>query len=181
MLQNKNVATLTLGGIMIALSQVLSYIKIWQMPQGGAVTIGSMVPLLIFVLIAKPRAAFIASFAYGFLQLAIGGEFLLNPASGLLDYILAYGILGVATFFPKNLTGAMIGSTVAILLRYVCHVLSGYFIFYMYAPDNVSPFYYALTYNSFLLVELVITLVILPILYKPTMNYFKKHMEVARP
>lgn len=177
MLENKSATTLTLGGIMIALSQVLSYVRIWQMPQGGVVTIGSMVPLLIFVLLAKPKAAFIASFAFGFLQFAIGGDFLLNPASIILDYILAFGILGVATFFPKNTVGAMVGSTLAILLRYVCHVLSGYFIFYMYAPEGVSPLYYSITYNSFLMVELAITLVFLAILYKPIVGYFKNRLN----
>lgn len=175
-MKNRGAMTLTLGGILIALSQVLSYIKIWQMPQGGAVTIGSMVPILIFVLIAKPGPAFIATFAYGFLQFAIGGDFLLNPASIFLDYILAFGILGIATFFPKNLPGALIGSALAILARYACHVLSGVLIFYMYAPEGVSPLVYSLVYNTFLLVELAITIVILAVLYKPVVKNFEKRL-----
>ncbi|MFB5084621.1 energy-coupled thiamine transporter ThiT, partial [Symbiobacterium thermophilum] len=33
--------------MMIAAAVALSYVKVWEMPQGGSVTLGSMVPILL--------------------------------------------------------------------------------------------------------------------------------------
>ncbi|HAZ36269.1 MAG TPA: energy-coupled thiamine transporter ThiT, partial [Clostridiaceae bacterium] len=39
---------LTYGSICIALSFVLSYIRFFKMPQGGSITAGSMLPVMLF-------------------------------------------------------------------------------------------------------------------------------------
>ncbi|RVU54728.1 energy-coupled thiamine transporter ThiT [Anaerosphaera multitolerans] len=165
-----NTKMITEAGAMIALAQVLSYIKLFQLPQGGSITFGSMVPIILFASYWGGKYGLIAAFTYGFMQFIFGG-FVLNPMSILLDYILAFGILGIVGFFPKTLKGVLTGSTIAIIFRFLCHFLSGWLIFWFYAPDNIAPWLYSLQYNSFVLVELIITLVIITTIYKPYMNF----------
>ena len=83
------------GGVCIALSYVLSLIKLFEMPQGGAVTPASMLPLLFFCLCFGAKKGFCATFGYSLLQL-IGGYFM-HPVQVLLDYTIAFTILGVAS------------------------------------------------------------------------------------
>ncbi|EFI41564.1 MULTISPECIES: energy-coupled thiamine transporter ThiT [Peptoniphilus] len=172
-MRNEKSKMLAEAGVMIALSQILSYVKVFQMPQGGSITIASMVPIIFFSLIWGGKKGILASVTYGILQFALGGEGILNPLSILLDYLLAFGVLGVAGFFPKNITGAITGTSVAVLLRYFFHFLSGWLVFYMYAPEGVAPWIYSLSYNSYMLVELVISVVVITIIYKPLINKLK--------
>ena len=157
---------LTQAGVMIALSQILSYVKFFQMPQGGSVTAASMVPVIFFSLVWGGKYGLMACTTYGLLQFALGGEAMLNPLSILLDYILAFGLLGVAGFFSKDLKNALFGTALAVLLRYLCHFLSGWIVFGEYAPPGQAPWLYSLIYNSYMLVELVITVIVIEILYQ---------------
>ena len=157
---------LTQAGVMIALSQILSYVKFFQMPQGGSVTAASMVPVIFFSLVWGGKYGLMACTTYGLLQFALGGEAMLNPLSILLDYILAFGLLGVAGFFNKDLKNALFGTGLAVLLRYLCHFLSGWIVFGEYAPPGQAPWLYSLIYNSYMLVELVITVIVIEILYQ---------------
>ena len=43
-----NARTVAFGAISIALSLVLSCIRLYRMPQGGSVTLGSMLPIMLF-------------------------------------------------------------------------------------------------------------------------------------
>ena len=155
------------------MSQILSYVKFFQMPQGGSVTAASMAPVIIFSLIWGGKYGLLACTTYGFLQFAFGGEATLSIWSILLDYILAFGLLGIAGFFNKDLKSALFGTTLAMLLRYLCHFLSGWLIFYMYAPEGQAPWLYSLIYNAFMIPEIIITLPIVAILYK---RVIEKHL-----
>ena len=64
-----NTRTLTYGSICIALSFILSYIKFYHWPQGGSITAGSMLPLIIFAFIFGPVPGILAGMVYGMLQL----------------------------------------------------------------------------------------------------------------
>lgn len=48
--ERKNVRFLTESGIMLSLAMILSFIKIFDAPFGGAVTAGSMIPIIIIAL-----------------------------------------------------------------------------------------------------------------------------------
>ncbi|MDO5040602.1 MAG: energy-coupled thiamine transporter ThiT [Peptoniphilus sp.] len=156
---------LTQAGIMIALSQILSYVKFFEMPQGGSVTVASMVPVIFYSLLWGPKYGLLACTVYGFLQLILGGE-VYHTMSIFLDYIFAFGLLGIAGFFNKDFKSAMLGSTLAMLLRYLMHFISGVTLFYMYAPEGQPVWLYSLLYNSFMVVEIAISLPVLAFLYK---------------
>ena len=85
------------GAIMVAAGTALSFIKLFELPQGGSVGIG-MLPLLFYCVRWGWKEGLLASFAYGLLQLIFDGAYAWGWTSMLLDYILAYGVLGFAGF-----------------------------------------------------------------------------------
>jgi thiamine transporter len=143
--------------VVIALSTVLSYIKIYHLPQGGSITAGSMVPLLWLSLRRGAKIGLFASIVYGIVQLLIE-PFVYHPVQVLLDYPIAFGALGLAGFFKRY---PLIGVAVGILGRFVSHLLSGVIFFANYAPVGMSPIVYSAIYNgSYLIGELVVSAVL---------------------
>lgn len=160
---------ITEAGIMIAAAQILSYVKIFEAPYGGSVTAGSMIPIILFSLRWGTKSGLLAGTAYGILQFLLGGAiYSYHIVSILFDYVVAFGLLGLAGLFRNSVKGVFLGASLGILGRFLCHVISGVVVWASYAPEGMNPLYYSLVYNgSYLLPELVITLVIVGILYKP--------------
>ena len=147
--------------VFVALASVLSYIKIFELPQGGSVTAASMVPILWLALRRRPKVGLFAAVIYGLVQLALG-PYIVHPAQLLLDYPLAFGALGLAGFFQKR---PYIGVTFGIAGRFVAHFVSGIIFFAIWAPEGMHPAVYSAMYNGgYLLVELVITIYIVYLL-----------------
>lgn len=169
---------LTEAGIMIAAAQILSYIKIFEAPYGGSVTAGSMIPIIIFSLRWGLKQGLLAGTAYGILQFLLGGTiFSLHIISVLFDYVVAFGLLGLAGIFRSSLKGVLMGTCLGILGRFICHVISGVFVWASYAPAGMNPLFYSIVYNgSYLLPELAITLIIVGILYKPLIKNLLKRV-----
>lgn len=91
------------AALSIALAFVLSYIKIWRMPNSGSVTLASMLPLMLFAASYGVGPGLLAGAAYGMLQYLQGGWFV-HPIQFLLDYPLAFALIGLAglyRFLPK--------------------------------------------------------------------------------
>ena len=110
----------------LALSFVLSYIRFFRMAGGGAVTPGSMLPVMLFGAAYGLVPGLLVGFAYSLLQIVQGAE-----AAGfmglLLDYILAFTALGL-TGLAKNWNktwGLYVAMVIALVGRLVCSVLSG--------------------------------------------------------
>ncbi|WP_125153382.1 energy-coupled thiamine transporter ThiT [Clostridium rectalis] len=131
-------------GIMLALATVLKLCRIYHFPQGGSVTIGSMVPILLMSLLYGPEIGFLTGGLFGIITL-IMDPYILHPAQVLFDYPLPFLSLGIAGYFKKN---KLLGCGVAIFSRYICHVISGVIFFGSYAPKGTSPLIYSLTVNT---------------------------------
>lgn len=159
-MKKHNLTALIEAGTMTALSYILNLIVLFQMPQGGSVSAGSMVPLIILGVRRGPFWGIWAGAASGLLQFILGKQFSLHPLSILLDYILAYAVIGIVGFFGKNKVNISLGIGLAVFLRFVSHVLSGAIVFYEYAGTQ-NPWIYSIIYNgTFLLPEFIITLVL---------------------
>jgi thiamine transporter len=153
---------------MIALAYLLSLIKLWQMPQGGSITAGSMIPILVFAYRWGPKNGVLAGLVYGTLQFILGPKWSFHPVSILFDYSIAFAWLGLVGIFGKGVVQSILGITLGVFLRFASHVLSGVVVFASYAPEGVSPIWYSITYNGpFLAVELAISIVIMVLLFKP--------------
>jgi len=148
--------------VFVALATVLSYIKFFDLPQGGSVTAASMVPIIWLALRRGPKVGLFAATVYGVVQLALGPEGIYYPAQVLLDYPIAFGLLGLAGFFQKR---PFLGVNIGIIGRFLAHFLSGIIFFASYAPEGMHPAIYSAVYNgSYLLPELAISIYIVYLL-----------------
>ncbi|MGI6003904.1 MAG: energy-coupled thiamine transporter ThiT [Christensenellales bacterium] len=138
-----NTRMLAYAAICIAIGFVLSCIRLYRMPQGGSVTPGSMFPVMLFSWAFGPTAGITASVAYGLLQL-LQDFYAMHPVSLIMDYVLAFGMLGLTGFFKKNLT---LGIFVAGVGRWLWHFLSGFIFFAEYAWEGWNPVPYSAVYN----------------------------------
>lgn len=140
--------------IFVSLATVLSLVIVYTMPQGGAITLASMVPILWLALRRGSIVGVTAGVLYGIIQFIIL-PYAIDPVQVLLDYPLAFGVLGLAGFFSKL---PVAGAAVGISLRFVMHFVAGAVYWApIYAP-NIDPIVYSSVYNgSYLLPELLIS------------------------
>ena len=173
------------GAIAIAMSFALSYAKFLSLPQGGSVTFASLLPLMIYCAMFGTRRGVMVCLIYGFLQ-ALQDTFIVHPLQFMLDYPLAFGMIAASGIFfertplKKNkLAAFIVGATIAVVLRYVCHVCSGVFAFAAWAQIDVygSVVAYSFAYNSFTLVDLAIDLAAgILLMLSPS---FRRQMDIA--
>lgn len=179
-MQSKRTRILVEGAVMLALATALSYIRIYKLPWGGSITLFSMLPIVLFSIRRGLKAGLAVSFLFSLIQFFQGiGDGLfgwgLTPfmliACILLDYIIAFTVLGLGGLFRKKKTAGWIGGIViAISLRFVMHFLSGVVIWESFGElwegfSTDSTVLYSLLYNgSYMLPELVITTVVAVIL-----------------
>lgn len=150
----------------MALAFITSYLKLFNMPWGGSVTLCSM---LFIVLVANwygPKTGVLVGLAYGILQF-IQEPYVLSFFQVCCDYILAFAALGIAGFFAKSKHGLLKGYIAAVIARGAFHALGGYLYWMDYMPDNFPKALtsvYPIVYNySYLLVEGIITVIIISI------------------
>ncbi len=155
------------GAIAIALSFALSYVRFFKMPQGGSVTFASLLPLMIYCCMFGTRRGIIVCLIYGTLQ-AIQDPWIIHPMQFLLDYTLAFGLIGVSGIFVekqvfkgKKIPEFLLGGIIAVILRFACHVFSGVFAFADMADLETysSVWAYSTAYNSFAFMDMAISLV----------------------
>lgn len=164
------------SAMLIALAAVLSLIKIWQMPLGGSVTLLSMLPIVVISIRYGIKQGFFCSFLYSLVQIAFGLPELMAWGMTVqiwvgclvFDYVLAYGILGIAGIFRKKGTaGICMGIIIALVLRMVSHFISGTIFFDEWCPEGWNIYLYSLAYNgAYMLPEAVFTTVASVIIFK---------------
>lgn len=138
------------AAICVAMSFILSCIKLYEMPQGGSITPASLLPLVLYMVAFGPGRGLVVGFAYGLLQL-LQGAYVIHPAQLLVDYPMAFGALalgGFARYLPLNKKLQLpVAVVFAYVGRYLMAVLSGVAFFGEYAPEGQSALAYSLVYN----------------------------------
>lgn len=171
---------ITTSALLIALATVLMWVsKLLPAPwlQGGSVTLASMVPIVIIGIMFGTKLGLCASLAYAVIQMMFG--FYPPPTQTLinfilvilLDYIIAYGILGLSGFFygitGKKKFSAPLSAFIVTTLRYICHILSGILIWGVYAEEGQTVLAYSLIYNgTYMIPEIIITTVVTAVIFK---------------
>ncbi|WP_026882791.1 energy-coupled thiamine transporter ThiT [Clostridium akagii] len=156
-----NTKMITQIGIALALSAVLQIFRIYHFPQGGGVTFGSLVPILLIAFIYGPEVGILAGFLHGMLTLIID-PYILYPTQLLFDYPLPSMALGLAGYFRNQ---KILGSVVALFVKFICHFISGVLFFGSFAPKGTSPIIYSLSVNgSLMLAEGAICVIIIGLL-----------------
>ncbi|MCX7827959.1 MAG: energy-coupled thiamine transporter ThiT [Thermanaerothrix sp.] len=164
-MEKRAVKVITEGALAAGMSVALSFLKVFQMPQGGSITL-EMVPILAFATLRGVRSGALCGAASGLLQMMLQG-YVVNPVQAALDYPIAFGILGVAGLKDRGL-GVMLSMALAGALRLGCHVLSGVLFFASFAPKGANVWAYSFTYNAtFLMPSLAISMALaIPLISK---------------
>jgi thiamine transporter len=147
------------AAVMIALAAVLSQITVFKMPQGGSITAASMVPLLLVGLRHGPRWGILAGVAAGLVNYITATEPYVHPVQLLLDYPVAFGVLGLAGLGAgKSYVAGGVAAALGMFGRFAAHVISGVVFFAQYAPAGQSVWAYSAVYNaSYMVPELIIS------------------------
>ena len=120
-MRNRKLQMLCEGAILVALAQILSMLKLWEMPWGGSITLG-MLPIFLFAVRWGTRWGLVAGFAYGLLQVMFDGGFAISWQSILGDYLVAFTVLGLGGMFrgkiKNDAVAFTLGAFVAMMLRY---------------------------------------------------------------
>lgn len=139
-----NVKALVYGGLFVTIAFVLYHIRFFRWPQGGSITLASMLPIIVYANIFGVRAGVAAGTAFGFLRF-IQGAYILHPIQVILDYFVSFAALGLAGFAKKNLSlGILLGS----FGRFFGTFLSGVIFFGSYAPEGMNPVIYSIAVNG---------------------------------
>lgn len=173
-MRNSKVRKLTVSAMMLALAFALSYVQIYKLPWGGSVTLLSALPICFISVKYGLGWGLGSGFCFAWLQILQSGfevfSWGLTPgmliASLLLDYLVAFTVLGAAGIFrKKGKAGILAGVTLALVLRFVSHFCAGYFLwanyeeFVAFGQSFVNkPALYSLLYNgAYMLPETVLT------------------------
>ena len=179
----RKTSKLTLAAILVALSVVLSCIKIFEAPFDGAVTLGSMLPVMLLSLALGWKWGLAGSAVFAVFQLAmslIGGKVFAWSMHWstivicvLFDYLVPFTLLGLVGLL-RNVRigrfrhfGAYLGITLTCVVRFGCHYVTGVAIWGQHGLDYgiANKFLYSLLYNgAYMLPELVITLILAALL-----------------
>lgn len=182
----KKTRILVEGAIMIALATVLSYIKLYELPQGGSITL-EMIPLVVMGIRHGNKWGCFTGFVHGVLQMILGfsnvlycNTLLSQFGCIMLDYILAFTVLGLSSLFMgvlknQKLVAVICGSVFVGLMRFLCSFLSGWLLWGSYAPEGQSAYAYSLIYNgSYMIPNIIIMAVVVALLYKLVPKIFVK-------
>lgn len=170
-----NVKMLAEGGMMLALAILLNTIRIYQAPNGGSVSAGSMIPILLYAIKWGFGPGMILGSIYGLMDFMFNPYFY-HPLQFFLDYIIAYGVLGIAGIGhakegkENSFAKSVMGIIIAICGRLFSHVLSGVIFFAEYAGTQ-NPWIYSIIYNAtYLIPELIISILVISLIWKPLRN-----------
>ena len=176
---------LTEGAIFVALAQIIGYLKLFELPQGGSINL-CMLPIFLFCARWGFGPGIIASFVFSLLQLFLDGAYAWGWQSMLGDYIVAFTVLGLAGLFSKQKNGFFVGILVGSLARFLVHYVVGATVWAEYMPDTFfgmtmhTPWFYSALYNgSYMVIDMILCLIVGLLLWKP-LGKFIRGEDLAR-
>ncbi|MBR2132169.1 MAG: energy-coupled thiamine transporter ThiT [Oscillospiraceae bacterium] len=149
---NKKTKILCEAALMLSLALVLDFLRLFRLPNGGAVTL-SMLPLVLFAMRNGSVWGSMAGFVFGGINYMMGGT-AIDWTTIFFDYFLAYSMLGFgAGLFHKRKLGCIWGSLCGGTLQFITSYLVGVFVWGKWMPENflgmtmTSPWIYSFLYN----------------------------------
>ena len=176
---HKHIRALTEGAILVALAFVLSFVKLWELPNGGSLT-PAMFPIVLYGLRWGLGRGLGAGFVFGLLQLIFDGAYAWGWQSMILDYLLAFTPLGLSGLFKGKAWGIFPGTILGCLGRFIVHYISGVTIYRIIEPTSLpglgtfdNAALYSLAYNgSYMLPNMLLAVAIAALLYKPLKKFY---------
>lgn len=167
------------GAILVALAQILSYLKLTDLPNGGSITL-AMFPICLYAVRWGLAPGLGAGFVFGLLQLIFDGAYAWGWQSMVLDYLVAFTPLGLAGLFKGKSWGIFPGIVLGCVVRFAVHFVSGVTIYRIYEPTEIpgigvfdNAVLYSLVYNgAYMLPCMILALVMAAALYVPMKKFF---------
>lgn len=167
--KGKSIVRLTESAMMLAIASLLSMAKLVKMPSGGSVTMASMLPIILIAYRYGTGWGLLTAFAYGAIQFGLGTENIawlpvrnFSSIATLIvaDYLAAFVVLGFGGIFrricKRQATGLALGAILVSVLRYLCHVVSGFTVWKAFVVTKAS-LTFSLNYNAtYMLPEMLI-------------------------
>ena len=171
---NSHLQALTECGLMIALAVALSWFKLPLWGNGGSIDFVS-VPILLVAFRLGIGWGTAAGAVTGLVKCLIAGGIGWGIPSVLLDYVLAYALLGLCGLFRgKGRAGLFFGTLLGCAARFASHFLSGVLVWRIAVGESMELFggtfvnseLYSLAYNgSYMLGNLLVALLSLFLMY----------------
>ena len=167
------------GAIMLAIAQALGYLKFYELPQGGAITL-SLLPIFLYCSRWGFGPGMLVSFAFSLLQLFFDGAYAWSWQSILGDYLIGFTLLGFAGLFHGRKYGFFYGAILGSFLRFFSSYVTGATVWAEYMPDRffgmtmTSPWIYSAIYNGFYTVtSLALVVIVGLLLWRPMGKYLQ--------
>lgn len=180
-MQNNKTLFIIEIAILAALALALGLIpflkfKLW--PAGGSISL-AMIPIFIAAFRWGIKGGLLSGFIWGILQIAVGSAYILNFWQGLIEYGMAYTLLGFAGIFAAQVQHAVrtkntkatiqfvvLGVIVGGLLRFTAHFFAGFIFFADSAPEGQPAWLYSLIYNSsYMIPAMILSIVVIAYLF----------------
>lgn len=168
------------AAIMIALAQILSYVVIFRLPNGGSIDC-AMLPIIWFAVRHGLKWGAGIGFVFGVLQYVLGNGIAIDWTTMICDYMVAYTLLGVgAGLFHGKKNGVYLGTLAGGALRFLAHFVVGAIVWGKWMPETflsmpmTNEWVYSFLYNiTYMLPSVVVVLVLFKLLQKPMAKYFQ--------
>lgn len=181
MISHTKTQRMVVTAMLIGLATVLSFVKLFEAPMGGSVTLLSMLPLCLISIRYGVKWGLFSCQIHALLQILLDGGALARSGisatafvgSIVFDYLLAFGVLGLAGIFccrpaenepweqgrsAKGDWRAFVGVMLAVALRFVCHTVSGCIFFSEWCWEGWNVVVYSICYNgAYMLPECIFT------------------------
>ncbi|WP_373600059.1 energy-coupled thiamine transporter ThiT [Paraclostridium bifermentans] len=163
--------TVVIIGMFSAISYILNMIEFIKYPQGGGISLFSMLPTMLLSILYGNPVGITGGLVYGILKL-LNDVYIIHPAQFLLDYILPTMLLGLAgTFGNEKKSKIVLGCLFAVALSVSMNIISGVVFFGDYAPKGMNVFVYSFIYNvSSVGVEGILTTILIALLPLKRLN-----------
>ena len=167
------------AAVMMALAQILSYLKLYEFPNGGSIDC-AMVPIVLFAVRYGAGWGTGVGFVYGAMQYFFANGISIDWTTIICDYFIAYALLGLgAGLFHARRFGVYAGMLCGGVLRFLAHFVVGAVVWGKWMPSEffgmtmTNEWFYSFLYNvSYMLPDIAVCLVIFGVLYKPLKKYF---------
>ena len=164
-MDKQKVRMLCEGALCVAMSVVLSYVKLDVGPSGGSIN-ATRIPLILFAIRWGAGWGVLAGLVFGTIKYFIGEGLVISWVSIIFDYSVAYAFVGFAGVLKRKADLAWLAALIGCVCRFIVHYISGVTVYAQWMPEEflgitmTSTWFYSALYNFFYMIPSTIIAVV---------------------